>query len=300
MMPMSFVERLAMQKSQQPGAKSYAEWMAQLNSVYGLGDNVFLGFGKWLFNAVQGNFGDSWQYNMPVLEKFNQVIGDSMWLGAVSIVLEFSIAIPIGILAARKQNTITDYIITVVALIGISLPEFFFATMVKLAFAVKLNWFELYGKVSRSHYMMSYWGQVLDIASHYFLPILTITIVSIGGMMRYTRTNMLEVLSCDYIRTARAKGLPEHTVVNRHAFRNTLIPIVTIFGGMLPGLFSGFFIIEILFQIPGIGFTSYQAIMQGDIPFSMFYMVFMSALTLVGTLLADILYAVVDPRVRIS
>ena len=118
--------------------------------------------------------------------------------------------------------------------------------------------------------------------------------------MRYTRTNMLEVLNSDYIRTARAKGLSERRVIKYHAFRNTLIPIVTSVGGSLPGLFAGAMITETLFQIPGIGYTSYLAMVGGDIPFSMFYLVFMAALTLLGTLIADILYAVVDPRVRVG
>jgi len=119
-------------------------------------------------------------------------------------------------------------------------------------------------------------------------------------LMRYTRTNMLEVLNSDYIRTARAKGLAENRVINHHAFRNTLIPIITLLGGTLPGLFSGAMITETLFQIPGIGYTSYQSILQGDIPFVMFYMLFIAVLTLTGNLIADVLYAVVDPRVRVS
>lgn len=132
------------------------------------------------------------------------------------------------------------------------------------------------------------------------LPILTLTLVSVGSLMRYTRTNMLEVLNSDYIRTARAKGVPENRVINHHAFRNTLIPLVTIIGGSLPGLFSGAMITEQLFQIPGIGYISYEAMVGGDIPFTMFYMTFMALLVLVGTLISDILYAVVDPRVRVN
>ena len=118
--------------------------------------------------------------------------------------------------------------------------------------------------------------------------------------MRYTRTNMLEVLNSDYIRTARAKGLPENKVIGRHAFRNTLIPLVTILGGSLPGLFSGALITETLFAIRGIGYYSYNAMVQGDIPFTMFYLAFSAILTLLGNLIADILYAVVDPRVRVN
>jgi peptide/nickel transport system permease protein len=132
------------------------------------------------------------------------------------------------------------------------------------------------------------------------MPIITLVVVSMGALMRYTRTNMLEVLNADYIRTARAKGLSERRVIYHHAFRNTLIPIVTIVGGTLPTLFSGALITETLFAIPCIGYASYQAMIAGDIPFSMFFLVFTALLTLIGNLIADVLYAVVDPRVRIA
>ena len=210
------------------------------------------------------------------------------------------IAIPAGIAAAKKQYSATDYTVTVIALIGISLPSFFFATILKYIFSVKLGWLDLYGIVGRNHETLSEAGKILDMAKHLILPTITLVVVSIGSLMRYTRTNMLEVLNADYIRTARAKGLSEKRVVNHHAFRNTLIPIVTLLGGSLPGLFSGAMITETLFQIPGIGYTSYVSVVQGDIPFVMFYMVFMAVLILLGNLIADILYAVVDPRVRVN
>jgi peptide/nickel transport system permease protein len=137
-------------------------------------------------------------------------------------------------------------------------------------------------------------------AVHLILPVLTLTMLSIGGIMRYTRTNMLEVLNADYIRTARAKGLPERKVINRHAFRNTLIPLVTLMSGLLPSMFGGAMITETMYKIPGIGYTSYQSIIQGDIPFAMFYTAFILILTLISLILTDIMYAVVDPRVRIN
>ena len=174
------------------------------------------------------------------------------------------------------------------------------STLLKLLFSVKLGWFDLYGLVGRDYAQLSSWGQFCDRANHLVLPIVTLVIVSIGSTMRYTRTNMLEVLNADYIRTARAKGLSEHVVIYKHAFRNTLIPLVTIIGGSLPGLFSGALITETLFSIPGIGYISYQSMVAGDIPFTMFYLSFMAVLTLASNLLTDILYGVVDPRVRIS
>ncbi|MDD2442223.1 MAG: ABC transporter permease [Eubacteriales bacterium] len=298
--PTSYVEAIARERATQPNSKSYSDWLAQLNQIYGLDRGILPGFFMWLKNAVRGDFGDSWLFTVPVTQKFAEVIWYSFILGAVAFVLELIIAIPLGILSARKQYSRTDYTITVVALLGISLPTFFFATILKLVFSIKLDLLPLFGIVGRFHEQLDSFGKLLDMGKHMILPVMTLVIISIGGLMRYTRTNMLEVLNSDYIRTARAKGLSENRVINYHAFRNTLIPIVTIVGGSLPGLFAGALITETLFQIPGIGYTSYQAMVSGDIPFSMFYLVFMAALTLLGTLIADILYAVVDPRVRVS
>ena len=299
-MPTSFVENKARELAQKPGSKTYQEWKEQLDEAYGLDCGVVQGYCHWASQAVRGQFGDSWYWNKPVLDKFAEVIWYSFALGLASFILEIIIAIPAGIAAARRQYSALDYTITVIALIGISLPSFFFATILKWVFSIKLGWVDLYGIVGRMHDQMSPIGQILDMAQHMILPTITLSIVSIGSLMRYIRTNMLEVLNADFIRTARAKGLSENRVINHHAFRNTLIPIITLLGGSLPGLFSGAMITETLFQIPGIGYTSYQCIVQGDIPFVMFYMLFLAILILLGNLIADILYAVVDPRVRVN
>ena len=300
LMPTSYVETQAMTLAQRPGSKSYQEWVDQLNAQYGLDTGIIQGYFRWVAKAIKLDFGESWYFNQPVLQKFSNVIWYSFGLGLASFIIEIIIAIPAGILAARKQYSIADYAITVIALIGISLPSFFFATILKYIFSIRLGWVDLYGIVSRMHESMSPTGKVLDMVRHMILPTLTLVVVSIGSLMRYTRANMLEVLNSDYIRTARAKGLPENRVINHHAFRNTLIPIVTLLGGSLPGLFGGAMITETLFQIPGIGYTFYQCVTQGDIPFVMFYMVFMAVLILLGNLIADITYALVDPRVRVN
>ena len=299
-LPASYVETMAMQLAAAPGAKPYEELLAQLNGSYGLDKAILPGYLTWLGDAVRGQFGDSWKYTVPVLQKFHEVIWLSFVMGAIAFVFELIISIPLGVIAATKQYSKADYAITAGALVGISLPTFFFATILKLIFSVKLGWFDLYGLVGRNYAQLDDMGKLLDKANHLVLPIVTLVIVSVGSLMRYTRTNMLEVLNADYIRTARAKGLSEKKVIYQHAFRNTLIPLVTIIGGSLPGLFSGALITETLFSIPGIGYTSYQAMIIGDIPFSMFYMAFLAILTLAGNLLSDILYAVVDPRVRIA
>ena len=299
-LPASYVETMARQLSQAPGSRPYEEWLAQLNAQYGLDLDLIPGFLVQLKNLVTGNFGDSWKYTVPVLQKFNEVIWVSFIMGAISLVFELLIAVPLGIIAATKQYSVTDYTVTTVALLGMSLPTFFFATLLKLVFSVKLGWFDLVGLTGRDFNSLSRFGQILDMGKHLVLPIVTLVFISIGPWMRYVRTNMLEVLNADYIRTARAKGLPEKKVIYHHAFRNTLIPLVTFIGGSLPGLFAGALITETLFAIPGIGYISYHAMVAGDIPFSMFYMTFLAILTLLGNLISDILYAVVDPRVRIA
>ncbi len=299
-LPTSYIESMARQKSMQPGSKSFDEWMVQLKEMYNMDGGIIPGYFAWLGQVFRGDFGDSWFYTVPVLEKFSDTVWISFIMSAISLFFEVIIAIPLGIIAAKKQYSKTDYTISVIALAGISLPTFFFASLMKLVFSIKLGWFDLMGLVGRNYEQLSAWGKFLDKAHHLVLPIVTLTVISIGGLMRYTRTNMLEVLNADYIRTARAKGLSERKVVYHHAFRNTLIPLVTIIGGSLPGLFSGAMITETLYSIPGIGYTSYQAMVGGDIPFSMFYLTFLAVLTLLGNLISDILYAVVDPRVRIS
>jgi len=300
-LPSSYIETTARELASRPNSRPYTEWLEILNDSYGLSDNPIVGYFKWVGNAIKGNFGDSWSWTVPVTQKFKECVWNSFFLGLIAFILEVSIAIPLGTIAATKQYSRLDYTITVISLIGISMPTFFVATILKMIFAVKLGWLEPFGmNTARIYDTLTPFGKFLDTTSHFILPCMTLTIIGIGGLMRYTRTNTLEVLNADYIRTARAKGLSEKKVIGYHAFRNTLIPIVTILGNSLPGLFSGALITETLFSIRGIGYISYYSMIQGDIPFTMFYLTFVSILTILGTLIADILYAVVDPRVRIN
>jgi len=186
-------------------------------------------------------------------------------------------------------------------MIGMSFPTFFFGSLVIKLFAVELGWFDTGGLVTATMPKdASTWVRLLDMAWHLVLPMFVLVILSIGSLMRYTRTNTLEVLNADYIRTARAKGLSESKVVYKHVFRNTLIPLVTTLAGTLPGLFGGAMITETIFAIPGIGQIAYAALREGDIPFIMGYNMFIAMLTVLGILLADIMYAVVDPRVKLG
>ena len=300
-MPAGYLETKARELASRPGAgKSYTEWLEDLNEQYGMNKGVLRGYLTWIKSALTGNWGESWAWNMSVTAKFRDVIWYSFALSLVSMFFQIIIAIPLGVKAARKQYSFTDYFTTVVSMVCISMPTFFLATLLKYVFSIKLGWFDLTGMQGRDYLYLSEFGKFLDMAKHFVLPAVTLTVISIGSLMRYTRTNMLEVLSADYIRTARAKGVPENKVISRHAFRNTLIPLITVLGGSLPSLFSGALITETLFGIRGIGYTSYNSMIQADIPFVMFYLAFMSILTLLGNLLSDLLYAAVDPRVRLS
>ena len=282
------------------GNPNVTEAMIQnLRKLYGLDTGIVEGYFQWLGKALRGDLGISFVYGRPVTE----VITDKMWvsffLALPAFILQLLLAVPMGITSASKQYSKSDYAVTVFAMVGISLPSFFFAALLQRIFSMGLGWLPLQGMTTARE---DYTGirHILDMAVHYILPVTVLTVTGMGSFMRYTRTNMLEVLQADYIRTARAKGLKKKTVIYRHGFRNTLIPLVTIIGGSLPGLFSGALITETLFSIPGIGYVSYQSMVAGDIPFSMFYLSFMAVLTLASNLLTDILYGVVDPRVRIS
>lgn len=300
-LPASYVEKMARQLAAgSQGRVTYQDMLAKLNHEYGMDGTIVGGYFVWLGNAIQGNFGDSWQYMKPVTEVFTDVIWWSVLMNVITLIVEFGIAIPLGILAARKQYGKVDYAVTVFALACISLPSFYLGTILKYVFSVKLGWLPLSGLFGRYYYDLNFWGKALDIMKHLILPVITLTMLSIGGLMRYTRTNMLEVLNSDYIRTARAKGLPEKVVINRHAFRNTLIPLVSYMSYLIPSMFGGALITEQIFSIPGIGFYSYNAMTSGDIPFAMFYTTFIMVLTQVSLILADIMYAVVDPRVRVN
>ena len=299
-LPSSFAETMAMQLAQAPGAKPYEEWLAQLNASYGLDLDIVPGFFTWLSKAIVGNFGDSWKWNVPATQKFTEVIGLSVIMGGISFVLSIIIAVPLGVLAATKQYSRTDYVITAAALVGISLPTFFFATLLKLLFSVKLGWFDLYGLVGRDYAQLDSMGQFLDKANHLVLPIATLVIVSIGGYMRYTRTNMLEVLNADYIRTARAKGVSSVKILFKHALRNAILPVVTYVGPMLAGLMTGSFVVEKIFSIPGLGRDFVSAITNRDYTMIMGTTILLAALVIIANVIVDILYKIIDPRIKLK
>ena len=291
-MPGDFVEQMT---SGNPTIT--AEQKELLRESYGLNGSVIEGYIGWIKNAVKGDFGTSFLYAKPVTEVISSRMWTSFSLASIAFGIQLCIAIPLGILAATKQYTKIDYAIVFLALAGISLPSFFFAAILQRIFAMGLGWLPLSGMVTARENFTGF-RLTLDIGYHFILPIAVFVITGIGSWLRYVRTNMLEVLNADYIRTARAKGLAERKVIGKHGFRNTLIPIVTFIGGSIPSLFAGAIITEGIFSIPGLGKAALDAVGNKDLPFLMGYLMFMAVLTLIGTLISDILYAVVDPRIR--
>ena len=302
LMPVDFIQD-KINAINQGGATVSEETVQAMYQMYGLGDNSFMGILKgyfnWLGALARFDLGTSFVYGLPVADVIFEHMGVSFAIALIATIFEFMIAIPLGITASTHQYSFRDYVVTVLVMVGISLPSFFFGQMLKDALALKLGWFPASGLIDAT---ASYTGidLLVDYAKHIFIPILTIVILSIGARMRMTRTNMLEVMNSDYIRTARAKGLKESVVINKHAFRNTLIPLVTSLAGLLPSLFSGAIITEQVFDLPGIGNIALDAMNRGDIPFIMGYNMFLALLSVLGVLLADMMYGLVDPRVKLE
>ncbi len=298
MMPDNYVySKFAAQSATNP---NWQEQAARVEHLYGLDLNVFVGYFKWLGNAIKGDFGNSFIDGAVVTDKIKQSLPVSFIMSLIVSILQIAIAIPLGIKAAVNQYGPTDYITTVFTMLGISLPSFFFSGIIIKVFAVDLKWFDASLGLQSGNFQGNGWQLFWNQAWHLVLPIFVETVLSLGGLMRYTRTNMLEVLSADYIRTAKAKGVKKRNIVYKHAFKNTAIPLITMFSGILASLFCGSMIIEQIFGIQGIGFQSYTATTQGDIPFVMAYNTFIAVLTVLGIFLSDILYAIVDPRVKLG
>ncbi len=301
MLPNDYVDQKFLSQLEQGTVTQ--EYIDNMKALYGLDDNSFWGiikgYFKWLGSALQGDLGMSFKYNLPVAEVISTYMWISFAISLVALILEFIIAIPLGVVSATHQYSAIDYSVTVFAMIGISLPSFFLGSLLIKVFAVDLGWLPMNGLTSATQDYTGF-AAILDMASHCILPMITLVVTSIGGMMRYTRTNTLEVLNADYIRTARAKGLSENAVIYKHVFRNTMIPLVTTMAGILPSLFSGAMITEEVFALPGIGQMAYQALKAGDIPFIMGYNMFLAILTVIGTFMTDIAYMIVDPRVKLT
>lgn len=256
----------------------------------GLNDPFIIRFGRWWGQLLRGELGYSVIKNRPVKEFIGRYFYNSFKVNIFSFVLAFSISIYIGIKSAVKKNSWFDKGWTLFSILGISLPHFFLAMLLIFIFAIILRLLPLSGMIDPMGIRPTY--------QYYILPILVVTLGSLAPLIKYVRNSMLEVLKQDYIRTARAKGLSEKVVIYRHAFRNALIPIVTLIGFWIPGLFGGSIIVENIFVWPGIGNLMRQAYDFKDRSVLIIALVFMALLTLIGNLMQDVGYSLVDPRVR--
>ncbi len=294
-MPTDYAEQKIASMNQNQAVSE--EMKEQIYESYGLNDGIIDGYMNWLGKLCKFDLGNRFSNNRPVVSEIKDHMGISFIIAFIATIFEFMIAIPLGITAATHQYSIRDYVVTVFVMIGISLPSFFFGQVLQsIAPALGLPTAG-FGNASTSN---TGFAKLVEYVPYLLLPIFLVVVLSIGGRMRMTRTNMLEVMNSDYIRTARAKGLSERKVIYKHAFRNTLIPLVTSLAGLLPTLFSGAIITEQIFGLPGIGNIALAATLSGDIPFIMGYNMFLALLSILGVLFSDIMYAIVDPRVKLS
>lgn len=274
-----------------------AEDVEQMLQAVGYYDPLPVQYAKWVGGLLQGNLGYSLKFKEPISEMISRRIGNTLMLSGVALVLSILVAIPLGVISATRQYSVFDYIATLVAFIGLSIPAFFFALLLVKFFAIDLKWFPISGMETLAS---GYTGfrAFLDFLHHLALPVIVLGFIQMASFMRYTRTSLLEVIQQDYIRTARAKGLNERIVIYKHALRNALIPVVTIISLSLGQLVSGAVLTETIFVWPGMGTLIFQAVMNRDYPVIMDATMILAFMILMANLFADIMYALVDPRIR--
>lgn len=271
----------------------------KLEALYGLDKPLAEQYVEWVGRIVRLDFGLSMsQDRRPVMEKITERLPLTISMNVISLALTLLIAIPIGIRAARCPGGWFDKGSTLFVYIGFAMPGFWLAMLLILQFSIKWQVLPISGLTSMDYEYLSAWGKFSDLAAHLTLPIFIYTFGSLAGMSRFMRSSMLEALRQDYVRTARAKGVPEHSVVYRHAMRNALLPVITLLGLSIPGLIGGSVIIESIFALPGLGQLFYEAVMARDYQLIMGNLVFGAVLTLAGNLIADLSYALADPRIR--
>jgi peptide/nickel transport system permease protein len=279
--------------------KASLEAQKRLRELYGLDKPLMVQYGDWLTRLVHLDFGRSFSPDRrPVWDKIKERIGITLSLNLMSLLIILGLSIPIGVIAAYRAHSWFDQGTTLFVFFGFAMPTFWLALLLMMFFGVYLDWLPLSGLTSLNFRQFTFWQKVQDLGAHVTLPVLVAAFGGLAGMSRYMRGNMLEVIRQDYIITARAKGLPERVVIFKHALRNALLPVITILGLSLPGLIGGSVIFESIFAIPGMGQLFYGAVMARDYPLVMGELVIGAVLTLLGNMLADVGYALVDPRIR--
>ena len=284
----------------------YEYWQKQ----YGTNGTKVERYLRWLgvypydngsFNGLlQGNLGNSTKFAKPVIEVLVEPMKNTVFINIFSTILALGITIPLGIFCAVKRGSKRDVAVQVGTVVGYSLPTFIIAIVFIWLFAVILGWFPVSGMQTAGSLNWSPWKQFWDRMYHLALPLIVMTFSSLGGMTRYVRAAMIEALNMDCIRTARAKGLREKVVIYSHAWRNALLPIITLIIGWFIGIFGGSLMIENIFALNGIGKVYYDALQGSDNEVILALQMFYIALSLFGNMLVDIVYGFVDPRVRVN
>lgn len=273
--------------------------LEELRTLYGLNKPILERYLIWLKNVFHGDFGFSLQHMLPVTTLINQYIWNSFIVSLATLICTWTLALVIGVYSATKQYSVFDRLVTLGVFASLSVPSFFIGLLLIKIFGVDLHILPIGGMIDTGSTTTGI-AYVLEVLRHMILPVLVLTILSVGSLTRYFRTGMLDVLRMDYIRTARAKGLKERTVIFKHALRNAILPAITLLAFELPGLFSGAIITEQIFGWPGIGRIQLDALSARDYPVLMTLTMFLSFLTIFGNFLADILYAAADPRIRLT
>ncbi|MEI4832390.1 ABC transporter permease [Bacillus sp. FJAT-53711] len=271
----------------------------ELRELYGLNKPIIERYFHWFGNAITGNFGFSLQYQESVTSLLNKFIWNSFIVAAAALFFTWLIALIIGVISATKQYSLFDGLVTLGVFAAMSFPSFFIGLFMIKVFAVDLKLLPIGGMIDIGSNSTGF-TYIWEVIRHMILPVFILTLLGIGSLTRYFRTSMLEVVRQDYIRTARAKGLKEKVVIYKHALKNAILPAITLLAFELPGLFSGAIIIEQIFNWPGVGHIQLEALSFRDYPVLMAFTMFLSFLTIIGNFLADILYAVVDPRIRLK
>jgi peptide/nickel transport system permease protein len=260
----------------------------------GLDDPIPIQYARWLRNAVQGNLGTSYQHSLPTAELLRERIPNTLLLSGVAVVVAVLLAVPLGTISAVYRYSFLDYAATVTAFIGVSIPVFWLAILLIIVFSVTLGWLPSAGM--RTVGVPATFG---DLLRHLVMPSLVLATFPLAQLMRYVRASMVDVLAQDYVRTARAKGLSERATLCRHALRNALIPMVTVLGVLTPRLLGGAVITETIFAWPGLGRLAVEAAIARDYPVIMGATLLVAGLVVLGNLITDLLYVVIDPRIAL-
>ena len=268
--------------------------------IYGLDKPLHIQYIDWLKRILRLDFGVSFVDSRPVIEKIGERIPITLGINLASIILILLIGVPIGVTSAVKEGSFYDRFMTVFVFVGFAIPTFWLALILMDLIGVRWGLLPISGIKSLEFEKFTFFEKMIDIVRHLTLPVFVSAFGGLAGISRYMRSNMVQVLKQDYIRTARAKGLSEKDVIYKHALKNALLPVVTILGLSIPGLIGGSVIFESVFSIPGMGRLFYESVMARDYPVIMGVLVIGATLTLLGNLLADISYAAVDPRIKLE